>query len=59
MPGAAESGALMQEVVFAKQYGHKIGNLSQVIHPYPSHVEAIQKTSDLYWREKTVCRTWG
>jgi len=45
-------GDLMQEVVFAKQFGHKIGDLSQVIYPYPSHVEAIQKTSDLYWREK-------
>lgn len=45
-------GDLMQEVVFAKTFGHRIGDLSQVIHPYPSHVESVQKTADLYWREK-------
>ncbi|NDI36601.1 dihydrolipoyl dehydrogenase family protein [Chengkuizengella sediminis] len=48
-PGA---GDFMQEVVFAKQYGHKIGSISNVIHPYPTHVGGVQRTADLYWREK-------
>ncbi|MDP5275792.1 dihydrolipoyl dehydrogenase family protein [Chengkuizengella axinellae] len=48
-PGA---GDFMQEVVFAKQFGHKIGSISNVIHPYPTHVGGVQRTADLYWREK-------
>ncbi|NBI27660.1 dihydrolipoyl dehydrogenase family protein [Chengkuizengella marina] len=50
-PGA---GDFMQEVVFAKQYGHKIGSISNVIHAYPTHVGGVQRTADLYWREKLV-----
>ncbi|RKD21845.1 hypothetical protein BEP19_14655 [Ammoniphilus oxalaticus] len=46
------AGDLLQEVVFAKHFNHKIGALSQVIHPYPSRVGAVQQTADLYWREK-------
>ncbi|MFS1514850.1 dihydrolipoyl dehydrogenase family protein [Chengkuizengella sp. SCS-71B] len=46
------AGDFMQEVVFAKQYGHKIGSISNVIHPYPTHVGGVQRTADLYWREK-------
>lgn len=52
-------GDFMQEVAFAKRFGHRIGDLSQVIHPYPTHVEAIQKTADLYWREKLFSGTLG
>jgi pyruvate/2-oxoglutarate dehydrogenase complex dihydrolipoamide dehydrogenase (E3) component len=48
----SHAGDFMQEVVFAKQFGHKIGSLSHVIHPYPSHTGAVQRTADLYWREK-------
>lgn len=48
-PGA---GDFMQEVVFAKRYGHKIGAISQVIHPYPTHGGGVQQTADLYWRKK-------
>jgi pyruvate/2-oxoglutarate dehydrogenase complex dihydrolipoamide dehydrogenase (E3) component len=46
------AGDWMQEVVFAKQHGHKIGDISHVIHPYPTHAGAVQRTADLYWREK-------
>lgn len=46
------AGDFMQEIIFAKKYKHKIGSLSQVIHPYPTHVAALQKIADLYWREK-------
>ena len=48
-PGA---GDFMQEVVFAKRYKHKIGAISQAIHPYPSHSGGVQQTADLYWRKK-------
>jgi pyruvate/2-oxoglutarate dehydrogenase complex dihydrolipoamide dehydrogenase (E3) component len=45
------AGDFMQEVVFAKHYGHKIGAISHVIHPYPTHAASVQRTADLYWRE--------
>lgn len=46
------AGDWMQEMVYAKQQGHKIGNLSNVIHPYPTHAAALQRVSDRYWRIK-------
>ncbi|UJF16025.1 FAD-dependent oxidoreductase [Jeotgalibaca sp. MA1X17-3] len=46
------AGDWMQLVVFAITQNHKIGDLSQMIYPYPNHTAAIQRTSDLYWREK-------
>ncbi|MDR0137029.1 FAD-dependent oxidoreductase [Metabacillus idriensis] len=46
------AGDWMQTVVFAKQNGKKIGDLSQMVYPYPNHAAAVQKTADLYWREK-------
>lgn len=46
------AGDWMQEIVFAKAQGHKIGDLSNVIHPYPTHGAILQQTADLYWREK-------
>jgi pyruvate/2-oxoglutarate dehydrogenase complex dihydrolipoamide dehydrogenase (E3) component len=46
------AGDFMQEVVFAKQYGHKIGTISIVIHPYPTHAGGVQRAADQYWREK-------
>ncbi|RSK27569.1 FAD-dependent oxidoreductase [Bacillus sp. HMF5848] len=45
------AGDWMQEVVFAKKYKRKLGDISQVIHPYPNHAAAVQRTADLYWRE--------
>lgn len=45
------AGDWMQEVVFVKQYKRKLGDISQVIHPYPNRAAAIQRTADLYWRE--------
>ncbi len=46
------AGDWMQEVVFAKTFKHKIGDLSIPIYPYPIHAEAIGKVSGLYWRER-------
>lgn len=46
------AGDFMQEVAFAMHYGHKIGSISHVIHPYPTHSGAVQRTADQYWRVK-------
>ncbi|WP_273122314.1 dihydrolipoyl dehydrogenase family protein [Bacillus weihaiensis] len=46
------SGDWMQTVIFAMKNKKKIGDLSQMIFPYPNHAAAIQRTADLYWREK-------
>ncbi|WP_223701636.1 dihydrolipoyl dehydrogenase family protein [Sutcliffiella deserti] len=45
------AGDFMQELIAAKQFNKKIGSLSNVIHPYPSHSAAVQQAADLYWRE--------
>ncbi|WP_238458045.1 hypothetical protein [Alkalihalobacterium alkalinitrilicum] len=46
------AGDWMQTIIFAITQKHKIGDLSQMIYPYPNHVTAVQRTADLYWREK-------
>ncbi|WP_349407416.1 dihydrolipoyl dehydrogenase family protein [Pseudalkalibacillus sp. SCS-8] len=46
------AGDWMQEIVFAKTQGHKIGDLSNVIHPYPTHGAILENTANQYWREK-------
>lgn len=46
------AGDWMQEVVYAKQFGYRIGSISHVIHPYPTHGAALQRTADQYWRKK-------
>ncbi|MDX8291389.1 FAD-dependent oxidoreductase [Metabacillus indicus] len=46
------AGDWMQPVVYASQLGKKIGDLSQMVYPYPNRAAAVQKTADLYWREK-------
>ncbi|OEH92226.1 dihydrolipoyl dehydrogenase family protein [Bacillus solimangrovi] len=48
----SNAGDWMQEIVFAMTNGNKIGDLSNVIHPYPTHGAALQQTADMYWREK-------
>jgi pyruvate/2-oxoglutarate dehydrogenase complex dihydrolipoamide dehydrogenase (E3) component len=48
-PGA---GDWMQEIVYAKQHRHNIGNLSNVIHPYPIRSAILQRLADQYWRNK-------
>lgn len=46
------AGDWMQEMVVAVHFRKRIGDLSMVIHPYPNHAAAVQRTADLYWREK-------
>ncbi|MBN8208090.1 FAD-dependent oxidoreductase [Bacillus sp. NTK071] len=47
-----DSGSWMQEIVFAKEHGHKIGDISTVIHPYPTKGAILNQAADMYWREK-------
>ncbi|WP_409254097.1 dihydrolipoyl dehydrogenase family protein [Bacillus sp. SCS-153A] len=47
-----DAGDWMQEIIFAKTIGKKIGSISSVIHPYPTHGAILQQAADLYWREK-------
>jgi pyruvate/2-oxoglutarate dehydrogenase complex dihydrolipoamide dehydrogenase (E3) component len=46
------AGEWMQEAVFAKHYDHKLGDISQAVHPYPTHGEALMKTADQFWHRK-------
>ena len=46
------AGDWMQEIVYAKQHGHKISAISNVIHPYPTRGAILQRAADQYWREK-------
>ncbi|MDG5470430.1 NAD(P)/FAD-dependent oxidoreductase [Jeotgalibacillus sp. ET6] len=47
-----EAGEWMQIAVFAMKNKHKIGSLSRMVYSYPTKAGALQKTADLYWREK-------
>ncbi len=47
-----DAGSWMQEIVFAKEHNHKIGDISTVIHPYPTKGAILNQAADLYWREK-------
>ncbi|WP_329610102.1 dihydrolipoyl dehydrogenase family protein [Pseudalkalibacillus berkeleyi] len=46
------AGDWMQEIVFAKTEGHKIGDISNVIHPYPTHGAILENAANQFWREK-------
>ncbi|MGN7308697.1 dihydrolipoyl dehydrogenase family protein, partial [Bacillus subtilis] len=46
------AGDWMQQAVFAKRFGHKLSDMSQVVHPYPTHTEALLRTADQYWHHK-------
>ncbi len=51
------AGDWMQTVIFAKTFKHKIGDLSMPIYPYPTHTEALNKVSSLYWQDKLKGRS--
>ena len=46
------AGDLLSEITVAAQGGVKLGKLSNVIHPYPTMAEAIQRIGDAYNRSK-------
>ncbi|MYL35032.1 NAD(P)-binding protein [Pontibacillus yanchengensis] len=46
------AGDWMQVVVLAVEKGMKIGDLSNMIYPYPNHTASIENASNQYWRAK-------
>jgi pyruvate/2-oxoglutarate dehydrogenase complex dihydrolipoamide dehydrogenase (E3) component len=47
---SANATTLIEQVVLARRKGVKIGELAQLISPYPSLADAIQKTASLYYQ---------
>jgi pyruvate/2-oxoglutarate dehydrogenase complex dihydrolipoamide dehydrogenase (E3) component len=49
---ACTSGStLIEEIVLARKKGVRIGELAQLISPYPSLADAVQKTAALYYQD--------
>ena len=46
----ANASTVIEELVLARKKGVKIGELAQLISPYPSLSDAIQKTASLYYQ---------
>lgn len=53
---SANASALVEELVLARKHGIKVGQLAQLISPYPSLADAIQKTSSAYY--ETLGESW-
>ncbi|TFE02938.1 dihydrolipoyl dehydrogenase family protein [Jeotgalibacillus salarius] len=47
-----DAGEWMQLAVFAKKNKMKVGTLSRMVYTYPVKAGAVQKSADLFWREK-------
>ena len=47
----ANASTVIEEVVLARKKGMKVGDLAQLISPYPSLADAIQKTASLYYQD--------
>lgn len=41
----------MQELVYAITFGHKLQNISKVIHPYLSRSESVRECADQFWKQ--------
>jgi pyruvate/2-oxoglutarate dehydrogenase complex dihydrolipoamide dehydrogenase (E3) component len=54
---APHAGEMISEVTTAIVNKVGLGDLAQVIHPYPTQAEAIKKAADLYRRTKLTGRT--
>jgi pyruvate/2-oxoglutarate dehydrogenase complex dihydrolipoamide dehydrogenase (E3) component len=46
-----QAGNLIHEVVLAMRHGIRIGDLSQMVHVYPTLSEGIRRAADLYYQE--------
>jgi pyruvate/2-oxoglutarate dehydrogenase complex dihydrolipoamide dehydrogenase (E3) component len=61
---ARRAGEMISELTLAMVAGIRVGQLSGVIHPYPTHGEAIRRVADRYQRSRltpltqTALRTW-
>jgi pyruvate/2-oxoglutarate dehydrogenase complex dihydrolipoamide dehydrogenase (E3) component len=53
---APHAGDMISEITLAMQGGIGLGKISSVIHPYPTHAEAIRHTADLFMRTKLTPR---
>ncbi len=49
---AANAGDLIGEIVLAMKHRIGLAKLAAVIHPYPTHADAIRKLGDLYNRQR-------
>jgi pyruvate/2-oxoglutarate dehydrogenase complex dihydrolipoamide dehydrogenase (E3) component len=49
---ARHAGEMISELTTAMVGGTGLGKLASVIHPYPTHAEAIRKAGDLYNRTR-------
>ncbi len=47
---ASNASTLIEEVVLARKKGMKIGELAQLVSPYPSLADSISKTASLYYQ---------
>jgi pyruvate/2-oxoglutarate dehydrogenase complex dihydrolipoamide dehydrogenase (E3) component len=47
---ASNASTLIEEVVLARKKGMKIGELAQLVSPYPSLADSISKTAALYYQ---------
>jgi pyruvate/2-oxoglutarate dehydrogenase complex dihydrolipoamide dehydrogenase (E3) component len=48
---AANASTLIQQLVLARKHGIRVGQLAQLVSPYPSLADAIQKAAALYYQE--------
>lgn len=45
-------GDLIHELALAMKSGARIGDISQMIHAYPTLAEGVQRAADQYWQER-------
>ena len=54
---ASGAGTMIMEVALAMRHGVKIGELSSLVHPYPTMSEGVRRAADGYKRAKLNDRT--
>ena len=52
----AGASTLIEEIVLARAKGVKIGELAQLISPYPSLADAVQKAASAYYQD--ISESW-
>ncbi len=56
---APEAGTMIAEVALAMKHGVKLGQISGLVHAYPTMSEGVRRTADLYMRSKLTDRARG
>lgn len=54
---APEAGTMIAEVALAMEHGLRVGDLSRLVHAYPTMAEGVRRAADLYYRAKLTDRT--